>query len=85
MENYKDFIWNTKFAKFIIIATTFDSCNGSMKYIPWLDFSKKWTDDMINVYFNFTDEEIKMINDVCTRFEANHPTFKRFFIGPKNN
>ena len=85
LENYKDFIWNTKFAKFIIIATTFDRNNGSMKYIPWLDFSKKWTDEMINVYFNFTDDEIKMINDVCTRFEANHSTFKRFIAGPQNN
>ena len=85
LENYKDFIWNTKFAKFIIIATTFDRNNGSMKYIPWLDFSKKWTDEMINVYFNFTDDEIKMINNVCERFEANHPTFKRFIMGPKNN
>ena len=34
---------------------------GEMEMIPWLDFTKEWTDENLYKYFDLTEEEIKFI------------------------
>jgi hypothetical protein len=34
---------------------------GELEIIPWLDFTKKWTDEVLSLEFNLTEEEIKFI------------------------
>ena len=31
--------------------------------VPYLDFSIEWTDDMLNEYFGFSNDEINFINN----------------------
>ena len=41
---------------------------GEMSLIPWLDFSIKWTDDLLNNKFELNENEIDFINRVIPKY-----------------
>ena len=81
LENWKYFIFNNKLPLFLNICLTFDQNNNSKDFLPWL-VDKKYTDEEINKMFNFTDDEIKLIDKTLKKFERNSPWFKRYMCGP---
>lgn len=38
--------------------------NGELMYLPWLDFTKKWTNDKLLKHFNVPDNIINIINEL---------------------
>jgi hypothetical protein len=80
LENWKHFIFNNKLPLFLNIVLTIDQNNNSKEYLPWL-VDKQYTDDEINKLFNFTEEEIKLIDATIKKFERNSPWFKRYMCG----
>ena len=58
-----------------------DQNNNSLSFIPWL-VDKKYTDKEIYDMFNFTEEEIKLIETTVKKFEHHAPWFKRYMCGP---
>ena len=36
-------------------------CRGELEIIPWLDFTKEWTDEKLYKHFDISEEEIKFI------------------------
>ena len=83
LENWKHFIFNNKLPLFINIVLTIDQNNVSHEFIPWL-VDKQYTDDEINKLFDFTEDEIKLIDDTLKKFERNSPWFKRYMCGVEN-
>ena len=59
---------------------TIDQHNNSLNYVPWL-VDKKYTDQEIYDMFNFTEEEIKLIETTIKKYERNSPWFKRYICG----
>lgn len=80
LENWKHFIFNNKLPLFLNIVLTIDQHNNSKDFLPWL-VDKKYTDDEINKLFNFTDDEIKLIDTTIKKYERNSPWFKRYMCG----
>ena len=80
LENWKHFVFNNSLPLFITIATTIDQNNESLSYVPWL-VDKKYTDQEIYEKFNFTEEEIKLIETTIKKYERNSPWFKRYICG----
>ena len=81
LENWKHFVFNNSLPLFINIVMTIDQHNNSLDYVPWL-VDKKYTDQEIYDMFNFTDEEIKLIETTIKKYERNSPWFKRYMCGP---
>lgn len=69
LENFVYFASHTKFAHYIGITYLHSSNNTVLPYVPYLDFSHKWTDEMINEYFEFNTDEINLIKNTCDKFE----------------
>jgi hypothetical protein len=80
LENWKYFIFNNKLPLFINIVLTIDQNNNSVDFLPWM-VDKQYTDEEINKLFNFTEEEIKLIDATIKKFERNSPWFKRYMCG----
>lgn len=80
LENWKHFIFNNKLPLFINIVMTIDQNNNSKDFLPWL-VDNQYTDEEINKLFNFTDEEIKLIDTTIKKYERNSPWFKRYMCG----
>jgi hypothetical protein len=80
LENWKHFIFNNKLPLFINIVMTIDQNNNSKDFLPWL-VDNQYTDEEINELFNFTDEEIKLIDTTIRKYERNSPWFKRYMCG----
>ena len=80
LENWKYFVFNNKLPLFINIVMTIDQHNNSKNYVPWLT-DKQYTDREINNIFKFTEDEIKLIDTVISKFERNSKWFKRYMIG----
>ena len=55
---------------------TIDQHNNSLKYVPWL-VDKQYTDDEIYKMFNFTQQEINLIEKTVHKFEYTSPFFIR--------
>ena len=55
---------------------TIDQNNNSLKYVPWL-VDKQYTDDEIYKMFNFTQQEINLIEKTVRKFEYTSPFFIR--------
>lgn len=53
----------TKFYKYFIFNMRTDYNLNMIYFLPLLDFTKKWTDEMLYEYFNLTEDEIKMIEN----------------------
>lgn len=81
MENWEHFIMNNKLPMFINYVMSIDAHNNSKPFVPWL-VDKKYTDDEINELFNFSNEEIELINSTFEKFKRNHTWFKRYMEGP---
>ena len=80
LENWKHFIFNNKLPLFLNIVLTIDQNNNSKEFLPWL-VDKQYSDDEINKLFNFTEEEIKLIDTTIKKYEKNSPWFKRYICG----
>lgn len=78
LENFVDFTRHTKFAHYIGIMSIIHQSNYTLKFVPYLDFSHKWTDEMLYKFFNLSDEEIKLIEDTCNKFEWHSDWYKKF-------
>lgn len=62
---------------FLNTILTIDQNNNSKPYMPWL-VDKQYTDDEIYKMFNFTKDEIELIERTLKKFERNSPWFKRY-------
>lgn len=81
LENFKYFIFNNKLSVFINICIIQDMTGSSIDtFIPWL-VDKQYTDEEINKLFNFSTEEIALIDKTIKKFERNSPWFKRYMCG----
>ena len=80
LDNFKFNVYNTKLIPFINICITIDQNNNSLPYIPWL-VDKKYTDEEIYKLFDFTKDEIELIENTIKRYERYSPWFKRYMIG----
>ena len=78
LENFVDFTRHTKFAHYLGIRYIVSQNNYSHKYVPYLDFSHKWTDEMIYNYFEFTEDEINLIEETNKKFEWTSDWYKKF-------
>jgi hypothetical protein len=83
LENWKHFVFNNKLPLFINMVMTIDQHNNSLPYIPWL-VDKIYTDDEINELFNFTEDEINLIDKTIKKFERHSLWFKRYMCGPSS-
>ena len=82
LENYKYNICNLHLPMFISVSLIYDAHSAFVRdFIPWL-VDKKYTDQEIYDMFNFTDEEIKLIETTIKKYERNSPWFKRYMCGP---
>ena len=82
LENWKYYVFNNKLPLFINIIMTINLCNGSMRFVPWL-VDKKYTDQEIYDMFNFTNEEIKLIETTVKKYTRYSPWFIRYILGHK--
>ena len=74
--NYKHYVLSNNLPLFINICMTIDQHNNSLKYVPWL-VDKQYTDDEIYKMFNFTQQEINLIEKTARKFEYTSPFFIR--------
>lgn len=64
-ENFLGFITKTKFFKFLTAIYKIDQHGDSiLAEIPMLDFTQEWTDEKINSFYKFSDDDINLINSV---------------------
>ena len=80
IENWKYFIFNNQLPLFINIVLTIDQHNNSKEFLPWL-VDKQYSDNEINKIFNFTNEEIKLIEATIKKYNKSSPWFKRYMCG----
>ena len=78
LENWVYFIYNNKLAFFINACLTVDRHNNSTAYLPWI-VDNKYTDEEIYIMFNFTKEEIELIEYTCKKFDRFHNWGKNYF------
>jgi hypothetical protein len=83
LDNLKYNLLNTKFMPFINLVLNIDQNNNSLPYIPWL-VDKIYTDDEINELFDFTEDEINLIDKTIKKFERHSLWFKRYMCGPSS-
>lgn len=64
-ENIFDYL-RTKFVRFLILQTLIgmNLSISNFKFVPWLDFSKKWTDEMLYERYSISKEEIEYIESI---------------------
>lgn len=63
--NFSEYI-SQKFPRFLL-KQTLSSMNisvGSFMFVPFLDFSIKWTDEKLYKYFNLNNDEIELIESI---------------------
>lgn len=78
LENFVDFLHHTKFAHYLGIIKINHRANTVLSSVPYLDFSHKWTDQMLYKFFDLSDDEIKLIEDTCSKFEWHSDWYKKF-------
>lgn len=83
LENWKYYVFNNSLPLFINICMTIDQHNNSLPYVPWI-VDKKYTNEEIYKLFNFTKDEIELIENTIKRYERNSPWFKRYMCGPSS-
>ena len=67
-KNCLGYLTKTKFIKFLIVIYKIDQHADSIyKYIPMLDFNQEWTDIEINKFYNFSVEDIQLIENVVNK------------------
>ena len=78
LENFVDFTRHTKFAHYLGIVYIINQNNTVLPYVPYLDFSHKWTDEMLYKFFDLSDDEIELIESACDKFEWHSDWYKKF-------
>ena len=78
--NWRYFIFNNKLPLFISLCLTIDQHNNCKNHIPWL-VDKKYSDSEIYKLFNFTTEEINLINKAINKFNRYSLWFIRYRNG----
>ena len=43
-------------------------CRGELEIIPWMDFTKEWTDEKLKEHFKLTNDEIDFIEKVIPKY-----------------
>ena len=82
IENYKYNVFNTNLFAFINIIFTISSNNGSVNYLPWL-VDKKYTNKEIYHKFNFSKEEIELIENTIKKYQKDSDWYKEYMYGSK--
>lgn len=61
----------TKFVRFLILQTLagMNLSINNFKFVPWLDFTQIWTDDMLYDKYNLTQDEIDFIESIIRPME----------------
>ena len=61
----------TKFVRFLILQTLvgMNISISNFIFVPWLDFSKTWTDEELYTKYNLTQEEIDFIESMIRSME----------------
>jgi site-specific DNA-methyltransferase (adenine-specific) len=61
----------TKFVRFLILQTLagMNLSINNFKFVPWLDFTQTWTDDMLYDKYNLTQDEIDFIESIIRPME----------------
>lgn len=72
-ENALNFITKTKFMRSYLALIRIDqhAADICLGYLPWLDWSKNWSDEDINIYFGFNKSEVNMIEEIVKRISNN--------------
>jgi hypothetical protein len=83
LENYKHLIYNTNLPIFLSYVLTIDQHNNVLPFIPWL-VDKKYTTEEIYKLFNFTDDEISLIEKTCKKYSIESVFAKRMYDGPSS-
>jgi len=68
-QNCIDYLMKTKFMRgyLAIIKTNASVGKNLMSHIPYLDFTRQWTDNDLYTYFNFSQEEIDYIESIVEK------------------
>jgi hypothetical protein len=70
--NFLGYLTKTKFIKFLIVILKIDQhADSILNYIPMFDFNQEWNDEKLNDYFNFSKEEIEIINEIVDKVTIN--------------
>ena len=80
LENWVYNVSNNKLFLFLAICTIFDKHNDATNLFPFLA-NKKYTNNEIEKLFNFTKDEINLIDSVLNKFHYDSPWFKRYMCG----
>ena len=64
-ENFINSIENTKFGKYITDKFLLDIHIANFNILWMNDYKEPWTDDRFYNYFNLTEDEIRVINEIC--------------------
>ena len=81
LENWKHYVFNNSLPLFINMCLIIAQNNYSLPYVPWL-VDKKYTDDEIYNMFNFTNEEIRLIETTIKKYRWESCFYKRQLCGP---
>lgn len=80
LENWVYNVSNNKLFIFLTICTIFDKHNKAINLIPFLS-DKRYSNEEINKIFNFTNDELNLIDFTLNKFNYNSPWFKRYICG----
>lgn len=69
-QNTYDYL-RTKFVRFLVLQTLvgMNISISNFKFVPWLDFSQKWTDEELYKKYNLTEAEIDYIESMIKPME----------------
>jgi site-specific DNA-methyltransferase (adenine-specific) len=71
MENAVDFM-KTKFFRFLVGSRKNKNMTQNTYYfVPSLDFSIKWTDEMLYQFFNLSISQVEYVENMITKFDEN--------------
>lgn len=61
----------TKFVRFLILQTLsgMNISTNNFRFVPWLDFSKSWTDEELFTRYGLTETEIQFIDDLIKNMD----------------
>ena len=61
----------TKFVRFLILQTLvgMNISISNFQFVPWVDFSHPWTDEMLYKKYNLTEDEIAFIESMIRPME----------------
>ena len=79
LNNWKHFIYETYLGHFIPIVCLISKQNTVYNYMPFI--TDYMNDEQLYKRFGFTEEEIKLIESTCRKFDRDNWWFKRYATG----